>query len=815
MNSNEKNEYLDKLQLNIHYQNVLLKTPHELSFLLKVCMNNYDYKFSSSQAGDLDELDQLVRGKGCYTSDISLPGQQYGCFVRSTHANAKIISVDVKDALSINGVSCALTGADIFAAGLGKINPLVITKGSNGEPMVQSGIPVLAHDFVRFVGEPIALVVADSPAKAMLASERVLVDYLPLPAVVKLQDAIHSESPNVHAHMPNNLVLEWAQGGGVDMDKAFKEAVHIESIELEDPMLTGSPMEPRAVIASWDAQRERYVLIASTQGVKNIQNVLANHVFNLPIEKFRVLTPHVGGGFGLKSQTYPEMAALLLASKRIGLPIKWTASRLECFLTDTHGRNTLLKGRMAFDADGLITAFDADLLVGVGAYTSGYIGVVSTSNIYNCLSSVYRIPNLKMRSRLVHTNVMPAGPYRGAGRPEAIYLVERLIDQAARSMSMDRVSLRRKNFVPVDAMPYLSSNQLNYDSGEFEIILDKALLLSDWTGFKDREALSKKNGRMRGIGVCSFLEVAGGVLEEPADLKFTEDGKVALYLGAQGMGQGIQAIYPKLVAKKLGISLSDIVLISGDSDLVPGTVPTVASRTTMMAGSATLLACEESIRRGQLLAGHFLEASTDDLMFEDGKFKIAGTDIGISLIEIAEKLRKNDLLPLDIPNSLDNTSHFKAPSMNFPNGCHVSEVEIDPNTGEIFLLTHTAVDDVGVMLNPTLVEGQIMGGIAQALGQVMGEVLSYDAEGQLLTASYMDYPMPRADMMPKIVLGHHEVPCTTHPLGVKGAGESGVAGAWPATVNAILHALGTKGVRHMDIPFTPNRVWSALHNSQE
>lgn len=772
------------------------------------------YKFSNAQAGNHDESLDLVQGKGCFTSDVFLPGQLYASFVRSPWAHAEILSVSTEAALAMPGVRVVLCSKDIEAAGLGRISPLVIMKGSDGQPMHTSGMPVLATGHVRHVGEPVALVVAESLEQAMNAAEQVVIDYKPLPCVTDLQAALAAEAPQVHAHVPGNTAMDWSMGGSAQLDEAFQKAYHVQDMVLADPMLTGSPMEPRSALAQYDAASDRYTLIASTQGVKTVQSVLAQQVFKIAPEKIRVMTPHVGGGFGLKSQTYPEHAALLLASRLAGAPVQWTATRLECFLTDTHGRNTHLQGSMAFDKEGRILGLKADVLCGIGAYTSGYIAVVSTMNIYNCLSSVYRMPALSLRSRLVHTHVMSGGPYRGAGRPEAIYLVERLMDAAANAMGISRSELRRRNFVPAQQMPYAAANGLTYDSGEFEAVFNKALALADWQGFEQRRLQAASKGLLRGIGVCSFLEVAGGILEEPADIRMTEDGRVALHLGAQGMGQGIQDIYPKLVADKLGIPLSSIVLVTGDSDQVPGIVSTVASRTTMMAGSATVMACDEVIRRGKLCAAHWMEAAVEDIHYQAGAFTIVGTDRSMGLMEVAQRLRKASNLPAHLPNSLDNVTVFKAPSLNFPNGCHVSEVEVDPLTGSVQFIQHTAVDDVGVMLNPQRVEGQIMGGVVQGLGQVLGEVLHYDSEGQLLTASYMDYPMPRADQVPRMVLDHHVVPCTTHPLGVKGAGESGVAGAWPAAVSALLDALRPAGVQHMDLPFTPQRIWAALQAAQ-
>jgi carbon-monoxide dehydrogenase large subunit len=465
---------------------------------------------------------------------------------------------------------------------------------------------------------------------------------------------------------------------------------------------------------------------------------------------------------------------------------------------------------MAFDAQGHILGLEADVIVGIGAYTTTYVGIIATNNLKNCLSSVYRIPSIHMRSRLVFTNVMPHGPYRGAGRPEAIYMIERLLDKASESLKMDRVELRRRNLIPATDMPYTAPNGQIYDSGEFEAVMDKAIALSEWEGFEARRIISNQQGKLRGIGMCCFLEVAGGILEEPADLRFSEDGIVSIHLGAQDIGQGHLSTYPALIARRLGIDIGKIQLVAGDSDQTPGIVATVASRSTMMAGSASALACDEAIRRGKLIASHLLEAAEFDIDFKDGEFRVKGTDKHIALLDLPARLLHWIDRPADLPDSLNNIAKFVSPTMSFPNGCHVCEVEIDPETGTVSIVRHTAVDDVGVMLNPKVVEGQVLGGIAQGLGQVLGERLHYDDQGQLINASFMDYPLPRADMLPPITLGHHEVPCLNNPLGVKGAGESGVAGSMPSAINAILHALSYRGVKSMDMPFTSNRVWEAL-----
>ena len=523
----------------------------------------------------------------------------------------------------------------------------------------------------------------------------------------------------------------------------------------------------------------------------------------------------MGGGFGAKVQTYPEYAALLLASRVLSRPVRWTATRLECFLGDTHSRNSHLQARMAFDRDGRILGLHAQLVVGIGAYTSTYIAIVGTNNTKNCLSSVYRIPCIRTESRLAFTHAMPHGPYRGAGRPEAIYMVERLLDQAAPHLGMDRVELRRRNLVPTSAMPYAAANAMVYDSGEFEAVLDQALTLSDWTGFEQRRRQSQVQGRLRGIGLCCFLEVAGGILEEPVDLRFHADGTVSLHMGAQAIGQGHQSTYPALIAQRLGIKTSQVRLVAGDSDQTPGLVATVASRSTMMVGSAAIMACDEAIRRGHQLAARILEAAPEDVEFDQGMYRVVGTDQAVPLLDLTARLASQAPMTQDGPATLDNVAKFVSSGMTFPNGCHVCEVEVDPDTGLVEVVRYTAVDDVGVMLNASVIEGQIMGGVAQGLGQVLGERLHYDEQGQLLTASFMDYPMPRADTIPHMTIAHHSVPCQTNPLGVKGAGESGVAGSLPSAINAVLHALSYAGVAQLDLPFTSQRVWKALRQAQQ
>jgi carbon-monoxide dehydrogenase large subunit len=512
----------------------------------------------------------------------------------------------------------------------------------------------------------------------------------------------------------------------------------------------------------------------------------------------------------MKVQTYPEYAVLLYAARRLGRPVKWQATRIESFLADTHGRDGVLEGELALDAQGRFLALRVRTFVGLGAYTSTFAAIFATNNTKNCLSSVYVIPAIQIDVKMVLTNAAPLGPYRGAGRPEAIYLLERLIDAAAPAVGLDRVELRRRNFIPPSAMPYRAPTAQVYDSGEFEGVMDRALALADWAGFPARRALSERAGRLRGIGLCCFLEVAGGILDETVELRFEADNTVTLRTGAQAMGQGHWSTFPPLVARRLGVDPAAVRLVQGDSDQVPAGTPSVASRSMMMAGSATALACDAAIEKGRRLAAQLFEASPFDVTFAAGQFRVAGTDRALGILELARRARTMPGRPEDLAGGLDSTATFVSPQMSFPNGCHVTEVEVDPETGAVTVVGYTAVDDVGTVVHPTIVEGQVHGGVAQGLGQVLGEDVVYDERGQLLTASLMDYMVPRADDLPALVVGHHSVACTTNPLGVKGAGESGVAGSLPSAVNAVLDALASRGVRELDLPMTPHRVWAAL-----
>ncbi len=769
-------------------------------------------KFGSSAHTLRTEDVPLLTGKGRFTDDLAVPGQTFAAFVRSPIAHGRLRGVDTTAAAAMPGVIGIVTGADVTAAGLGSIPPLFAFPGRDGKPMFAAKMPPLAVGRVRYTGEPIAVVVAETLAQALDAAEAVLPDIDALPAMPDVTSALAAGATPLFDEHPSNLVLDWGEPSTPATDAIFASAAHVSTIKLTDPRLAVVAMEPRAAIASYDAATGRMGLIAPTQGVAIIRRILSEFVFKVPAEQIRVQTYDVGGGFGMKAQAYVEYAALLFAAKTLGRTIRWTATRLESFLADSAGRDGLLEGELALDANGKFLALRMRATVGIGAYTSQFASIFTTSNTKNCLSSVYVIPAIEMNAKVVLTNAAPLGPYRGAGRPEAIYVIERLIDDSARAMGIDRAELRRRNMIPASAMPYTTPNGPIYDSGDFATILDKALATADWAGFPARRAQSEAKGKLRGIGIGCFLEVAGGILDETVDLRFEADGKVALRTGVQAMGQGHLSTFVPLVAARLGISPADVKLIQGDSDEVPVGTPSVASRSIMMAGSATQIACDQAIEKGKAAAGHLLEVSAGDVQFKDGTYTVVGTDRRIGILELADKMR-GATLPPELQGGLDQKAKFTSPQMSFPNGCHVCEVEVDPETGTTRVVGYVAVDDVGNVLNETIVVGQIHGGVAQGLGQVLGEQVIYGGDGQLVTGSFMDYVMPRADDMPAMTVLHHAVPCTTNPIGVKGAGESGVAGSLPSGVSAVLDALSSRGVTHLDVPMNPERVWRALQSA--
>ena len=776
-------------------------------------MDSTPARFGSDHGTLRSEDEPLLTGRGRFTDDLNASGQAYGVFVRSTASHAAIRHVDASSARAVPGVLGVFTGRDLANDGLGAIPPVAIFPGRDGAPMFSAAMPPLAIDRIRYVGEAVAVVVAETLAQALDAAELVKVDFEELASAPDVVSAMADGAVPIHQERPGNIALDWTDGNWGTVETAFSGAAHVERVRLEDTRLAPVSLEPRCGIGMWDETRQRYILIASTQGVAVVRKLLAEGVFNVPLNRIRVLTHDVGGGFGMKAQCYPEYAAILYAARKVGRSVKWCNTRMESFLSDSAGRDGVLEGELALDAKGKFRGLRMRSFVGLGAYTTQYAAIFSTMNTKNCLSSVYRIPSIALDVKMVLTNTAPLGPYRGAGRPEAIYLIERLIDGAARTMGIDRVALRRRNFIQPKSMPYKTPNGPIYDSGEFEISMDKALTLSDWKGFHKRRAVSRRNGKLRGIGMCCFLEVAGGILNEKADLRFEADGSVAIRLGVQAMGQGHLSTLPGIVAKRLGLPITAVKLIQGDSDEVPDGTPSVASRSLMMAGSASAIACDNAIEKGRRVAAHLFEVAATDVEFANGMFSVSGTDIRLPILELAKRARETANLPDDLMDGLDNVADFTSPQMSFPNGCHICEVEIDPATGIVAVVGYTAVDDVGNIVHEVIVDGQTHGGIAQGLGQVLGEHVRYSVDGQLLNATFMDYRMPRADDIPELKTAHHSVPCTTNPLGVKGAGESGVAGSLPAAMNAVIDALASRGIHRFDLPATPDRIWTVLTQS--
>jgi len=730
--------------------------------------------------------------------------------VRSPHASANIRSVDTAAAAMAPGVLAVLSGADTRAVGnLARPRPI---EGRGGAKMILSTWPALAERRVVHVGQPVAMVVAETPVQAMDAAERVEIDYEETPAVVEVRDAVEAGAPQVWPEAPGNVALDWPgpapdDGGNArEIERIFGSAAHRARVALVNQRVVVASLEPRGATASYDAARDELTLRACSQGAGGLRDMLAG-AFGLPPQKLRVITEDVGGAFGMKSGAYPEYAALLVAAKRLNRPVHWMSSRSEAFMSDNQGRDMFLEGDMALGRDGEFLALRVRTLANLGAFVTGAGLITCTQNFGRCLSSVYRIPRIQCDVRCLYTNTVQTGPYRGAGRPEANYLIERLVDAAARVTGIDPVELRRRNFIPPAAMPYKTPVAVTYDTGEFPAIFEEALALSDYSGFPARRERAAKLGLRRGIGISCFLEHAGGVPMEGAALRFPGGDKAVVALGVQGTGQGHGTVFSRLAARVLGVDAKFVEVQEGDSRLDIASGGTVASRSTMMAGSAMHRTIETVIAKGRKVAARVFEATEADIDYREGAFEVVGTDRRLSLFEVAAKAAELKAKG-EIEESLDSSGKVALPP-TFPNGCHIAEVELDPETGVAEVLAYTAVDDCGVVLDETLTEAQVAGGLAQGLGQALLEHGVYDREsGQLLTGAFMDYAMPRADHMPPMADAFHPVPCTTNPIGVKGVGEAGTTGALAAIMNAIADAL-PPGAEAPDMPATPDKLWRA------
>ena len=769
-------------------------------------------KFAMGQPVPRSEDPILVRGQGRYTDDVSLDGQAYAAMVRSTHAHGVIRGIDVAAARAMPGVLAVYTGADLAAAGYGALRCRSPLKNRDGSDMVRLERPALAMDKVRFVGDPLACVVAETALQAKDAAEAVVVDIAPLPAVTEASAAAKPGAPLLYDAVPGNVMLDYHFGDSEKVREAFARAAHVTRVAMRNNRLIPNPMEPRAAVASYDAASGRFTLRVPAQGAVGMHGQIVA-LLHVPADKVRVLIGNVGGSFGMKAAAFPEYLCVLHGARALGRPVKWTEDRSSSFLSDTHGRDNERVGELALDADGHFLAVRLTGYANMGGYVSLVGPLPSCINAVKNMVGVYRTPLIEVETKCVLTNTTPVSAYRGAGRPEGNYFMERLIDVAAREMGIDRIELRRRNHIKPSQLPYRAASEQLYDSGDFPAIVKRAAELADWKGFAKRKRDSRKRGKLRGIGLGSYLEVTAPPSKEMGGIRFEADGTVTFTTGTLDQGQGHATPFAQVLSSTLGIPFDKIRLVQGDSDALIAGGGTGGSRSITASGAAILEASALVIARGKTIAAAVLEAADADIAFAAGRFVIAGTDRSIGILELAEKLRAIDL-PGEAPKSLDVEHVAEGVASAFPNGCHVAEVEIDPDTGVVEVVDYRSVNDFGTVINPLLVDGQIHGGVVQGIGQVLHERVVYDAEGQLLTGSFVDYGMPRAADIPDIVAVSHPVPTRTNPLGTKGCGEAGCAGALVSVTNAIADALSEFGIVHVDMPITPERVWRSIENAR-
>jgi len=768
-------------------------------------------KFAVGQPVRRTEDPRLLRGRGRYTDDINLPGQAYAVMVRSTVAHGRIRAIDTEAARAMPGVCTVLTGHDLKAyGGLKCTLPL---KSRDGTPIRYVPRPALAVDKVRFVGDPVACVVAETPARAKDAAEAVSLDIEPLPAVTNAREAAQPGAPLLYDEVPYNIALDYHFGDSAKVADAFAKAAHVVRLPVVNQRLVVASIEPRAAIGEFDPREERWTLHSCSQGVFGLKNMLRD-ILNAPADKVRVLTGNVGGSFGMKAAVYPEYVCILHAAKQLGRPVKWTDERSGSFVSDHHGRDHDMMIEVAFDARGLIQAIRLSGYGNLGGYCAQFGPLLPTLNSVKNVVGMYRTPLLEVATKCVYTNTTLVSAYRGAGRPEGAYTMERVMDYAAAELGIDRFQLRRRNFIRAEEMPFKTASDMVYDCGDFPGLFEEALARADVAGFRQRKRESRKRGKLRGLGVGCYVETTAAGTTEMGGIRFEDDGTVTIITGTLDYGQGHATPFAQLLAERLGVPFDRIRLLQGDSDLLVTGGGTGGSRSAMLSGTAIVQAAEKVIEQGRRIAAHVLEASAEDIEFADGRFVIAGTDRGIGIMELAQRARTTRM-PEGVPSSLDVTHVTDPVPGTFPNGVHVAEVEVDPETGAAQVVKYTAVNDFGTVLNPLLVEGQIQGGVVQGLGQALLEGAVYDAEGQFLTGSFMDYAMPRAHDAPNIAVFDRGVPTRTNPVGAKGCGEAGCSGGLPTVMNALIDALSDYGIRHIEMPATPARIWQALHGAKQ
>ena len=769
-------------------------------------------KFGIGQPVPRVEDPRFITGRGRYVDDIDLPHLVHGVVVMSPHAHARIKSIDMAKAKASEGVLAVLTGADVKADKLGGLAP-PMPEDMGGPKGFRSLMDILAIEKVRSVGERVAFVVAETLLQAKNAAELIEIDYEPLPAVIGVEDAVKQGAPALWEQAPNNIAFTLMMGNKDATDAAFASAKHVVTLKLNNSRITANAIEPRAAIGHYHPDADNYTLYSASQNPHGSRSTVAGNVLRIPETKLRVISPDVGGGFGMKHGGYPEDALVVWASRRVGgRPVKWVGTRSEALLGDAQGRDQVVTGELALDEKGKVLGLRVNALHAMGSHVFAASMVVPLFAM-RLAPGVYQIAAVHCVGKAVFTNTIPMAPYRGAGRPEATYLIEQLLDRAAKVAGIDPIEIRRRNFIPSAAMPHKLQTGITYDSGDFVHVMDECLKIADWDGFKKRAVESKKSGKLRGRGIGYFLEEAA-VFNDRMVLRFDPSGMLTILAGTHSHGQGHATVYAQMVTEWLGVPFENVRFVQGDTDAVPIGRGSYGSRSMHVGGNALKKAADGIIEKAKPMAAMMMEAAAGDIEFKDGTFRIVGTDRSMKLTDVARGFYRPAHLPAQFDVGLEASGTFAAEPPNYPNGCHVCEVEVDPETGHVTLDRYAAVDDVGKIMNQLLCEGQIHGGVAQGVGQALMEAIVFDSAGQLITGSFQDYAMPRAEDFPDLVSELTEVPAKTNPLGVKGAGEAGATGAPPAVIGAILDALKPLGIEHIDMPATASRVWSAIHASQ-
>jgi len=772
-------------------------------------------KFGIGQGVTREEDPRLLKGRGLFVNDVNLPDQSYAVVLRSPHAHAEIRSIDTSAAAALPGVLAVYTGEDVAADNLGVPGMPAKWLRPDGEPMKYRPQPPLALGRVRYVGDPVALIVADTLAQAHDAAEAVAVDYLPLPSITDTARTVDADAPLVWDDSPDNVSGLFQVGDAAATETAFSRADRIVSRRFVISRVFAQYMEARGAIGAYDEREDRYLLHADVQYPHRVRQLLAEKVFDVPEQNIRVIARDVGGGFGTKGWQYAEHRLVLWAARKVGRPVKWACDRSEAVQADEHGRDNVTDAELAFDANGRVVGLRVKTIAAIGAYLSAIRNLLPVFTNVGTLIGVYDIPAAHVAVRTVHSNTNPTAPYRGAGRPEATYVIERMFDEAAREMGIDPTELRARNMIAPDAMPVKNALGLTYDCGEFARNQAAVLEMADYKGFPGRREEARARGKLRGIGTANPIERSASPSPDFAEIRFSTDGTATILMGTKSQGQGHETVYKQIVNERLGLDPARMRVIDGDTDRVAFGIGTMGSRSTVIGGSALYFAAEKIIEKAKTIAAHMLEASVVDMEFADGSFSVAGTDRSVTLTDVAKASFTPARLPKGVEPGLFETATFAPEDDTYPNGSHVCEVEIDPDTGMTEVVGYWVVDDVGNMINPVIVKGQIHGGVAQGVGQALAEQVAYDPDsGQLLSGSFMDYAMPRAADFPDIQIAAHAVPTQRNPLGVKGAGEAGTVGALPATMNAVLNALAEAGVIELDMPATPNRVWQAVRDAR-